>query len=197
MGRLVDITGKRFNRWQVLALQPERSRWGEATWLCRCDCGTECVVTGRVLRDGRSTSCGCFNREQVKARSTKHGHARGGKLTSAYARWIAMKQRCFNPNNRQYCNYGARGITVRDPWLRFEDYYAETGEPPPGKSLDRIDNDGDYGPGNWQWATRIEQNLNRRSRKRKRRPAALEDIQAYAAALARAAGKSSLPTQGE
>jgi hypothetical protein len=169
MTRLIDISGQKFGRWTVLALHPERSRWGEAIWRCRCDCSTERVVAGRVLRDGRSTSCGCFNREQTRARSTKHGHARGGKLTPIYARWIAMKQRCFNPNNRQYCNYGGRDITVHHNWFEFENFYADVGEPPPNTSLDRINNDGDYEMRNIRWATRSEQNLHRRSRKRERR----------------------------
>jgi hypothetical protein len=103
-----------------------------------------------------------------------------------------MLRRCFNPNCREYCNYGARGITACERWLIFENFYADTGDAPPGKTLDRINNDGNYEPSNWQWATYREQAHNRRPPKRKRR-AKLADIITYAGALARAASAS---TQG-
>jgi hypothetical protein len=102
-------------------------------------------------------------------------------------------RRCFNPNCREYRNYGARGITVCERWLSFENYYADTGDAPLGKTLDRINNDGNYEPSNWQWATYREQAYNRRPPKRKRR-SKLEEISAYAAALKRAASTS---TRGE
>lgn len=105
-----------------------------------------------------------------------------------------MLRRCLNPNAREYCNYGARGIAPCERWLKFENYYADTGDPPPGKWLDRIDNDGNYEPGNWQWATPTEQARNRRPPKRKRRRSTAEEIRAFAASLGRAA---SLPIEQE
>jgi hypothetical protein len=98
-----------------------------------------------------------------------------------------MRQRCFNPNAKGYCNYGARGIVPCERWDKFVPYYIDTGEAPPGKSLDRINNDSGYTPGNVRWATRAEQNRNRRLPKRKRRRSNLTEIKKFAASLARAA----------
>src|SRR5262249_52915972 len=122
MTRLIDLTGQRFGRWRVLALRPERSRGRQPMWFCRCDCGAERTVFGVALRHGGSTSCGCVGRENLRKRNTKHGHACRGKTTNAYARWAAMLRRCFNPNVRDYCNYGGRGITVCERWLKFENF---------------------------------------------------------------------------
>ena len=184
---LVDITGKRFGDWTVLAIRPERKRRGRRVvavlWLCRCDCGTERIVWGTNLRLGRSASCGC----RVAKRNTKHGHARKGKVTSAYKCWVRMLQRCFNPNGTHYPNYGARGIKPCERWLKFENFYADMGDPPPGLSIDRINVNGDYEPGNCRWTTPAEQARNRRPFKPRRRRTSLAELQAYAAALARAA----------
>lgn len=104
--------------------------------------------------------------------------------TRVFNIWGAMRQRCLNPNTAAYPNYGGRGITVCKRWRSFENFYTDMGEPPPGKTLDRINNDGNYEPGNCRWATRVEQARNQR--KRKARRAKLEDIRAYVDALARA-----------
>jgi hypothetical protein len=104
-----------------------------------------------------------------------------------YRSWIAMKKRCFNPRASNYEYYGGRGISVCEDWRpSFVSFFADTGERPLGCSLDRIDPNGNYEPGNVQWATASEQSRNRRPRKRKARRAKLEDIRAYADALARA-----------
>lgn len=73
-----------------------------------------------------------------------------------------MKTRCFNPNSQQYYNYGARGITVCKRWLKFENFHADMGDKPDGMSLERINNDGNYEPGNCRWATAKEQQANTR-----------------------------------
>jgi hypothetical protein len=188
MGKLIDITGKRFGSWTVLALHPERMRRDKsirAVWCCRCDCGIERVVSGSGLRGGRSISCGCAINHL-----TIHGHARRGGRTRAYRCWVGMWQRCANPNNARYADYGGRGITVCERWRSFVNFLADMDEPPPGMSIERSNNDGNYEPKNCCWATRVQQIHNRRPLKRKRRRAALEDIQAYAAALARAAGQA-------
>jgi hypothetical protein len=190
--KLIDLTGKRFGRWTVLAIHPKRMRYGRRRhavifWYCACACGNKRIVTGGSLRSGNSTNCGCRTREKTRERNTKHGHARRGRLTRAYVRWAAMLRRCFNPNVREYCNYGGRGVTVCERWLKFENFYADMGDPPPGKWLDRRDNDGDYEPGNCRWTTPTEQARNRRPPKRKRQRSSLIEIQNYSARLARAA----------
>jgi hypothetical protein len=105
-----------------------------------------------------------------------------------------MLQRCFNPNSKNYCNYGGRDdtdpITVVEYYRDFVNWYADMGDPPDGLSQDRIDNNGHYAPGNLRWATASEQVRNQRPRKRKARRSKLEDIQAFAASLARAASAS-------
>jgi hypothetical protein len=162
---LVNIAGKKFGRWTVLAMHPNRNRYGKALWLCRCDCGTERLVIGTLLRIGHSKSCGCVAIEKATKRLTTHGMSN----TSIYHRWHAMKQRCYNPNAEWYCNYGARGIGIHQDWRDdFQSYYADVGDPPPGLTLDRVDNDGPYAPWNYKWATPKEQVANRRlSKKRK------------------------------
>jgi hypothetical protein len=186
-GRLIDLTEKRFGRWTVLALWPERYRGRQAVWLCSCTCGTKRTVVGSSLRSGNSTSCGCLQRENLRKPRAKHGHARTGKVTRAYACWACMLQRCRNPNATYYCHYGARGISVCEWWLKFENFYTDMGDPPPGMSIDRIDNNDGYRPGNCRWETPSVQRANQRPPKRKRRRSSLAEIDAYAASLARAA----------
>ncbi len=90
-----------------------------------------------------------------------HGHCSGG-TPKAYSCWQHMKRRCLSKNDPAYKNYGGRGIKVCDRWLKFSNFYADMGDRPDGLSLDRIDNDGNYEPGNCRWATRKEQNRNTR-----------------------------------
>lgn len=120
---------------------------------CRCECGTERDVFIGALRTGQSVSCGC------------HQHRTHGMSASPEHRlWRAIIQRCHNPRNTEYRNYGGRGIRVCDEWRNsFERFFADVGpKPSPELTFDRINNDGNYEPGNVRWATRTEQMRNTR-----------------------------------
>ena len=150
-----DITGQRFSRLTVLERHFSSPK-GLAVWSCLCECGAMTRVTGSNLRSGAVKSCGCLMIERATHAATTHGLYR----SPAHVSWMNMMQRCFNPKNHKWPRYGKRGITVCARWLKFENFYADMGERPSGKSIDRINNDGDYEPGNCRWATPKEQRAN-------------------------------------
>lgn len=153
---LMDLTGKTFGRWFVIN-RVENSIYGETQWLCRCACGTERVVKGNPMRRGVSKSCGCLSVDVARQTHTKHGmHG-----TKEYKAWDGMIDRCTNPNNESYFNYGGRGIRVCDRWRDFVNFYADMG-PSNGLTLDRRNNDGHYEPGNCRWADWSTQMGNKR-----------------------------------
>jgi len=160
-----NIVNQRFSRLLVIQYINSDHR-GEAMWQCRCDCGTTIVASGGNLRSSHTTSCGCWQREQAAKAQFIHGEARSRitnkNRTTEYERWHSMRKRCFDPNCHAYKHYGGRGITICDRWLQFENFLADMGRCPPGLSLDRIDNDGNYEPNNCRWATRSEQQRNKR-----------------------------------
>lgn len=142
-------------------------RDGVIFWECACDCGARKVIAGGHLRGRKTVSCGCINPAATAAsnrlRKTRHGHAPQSGCSRTYYAYQSMKQRCYNAAKAPYPYYGGRGIEVCARWLEsFDNFLADMGEAPTGRSLDRINNDGDYEPGNCRWATPYQQTHNRR-----------------------------------
>lgn len=155
------LEGQRFGRLAVVRRHERNSLSGKAQWRCLCTCGGVAIATTGDLRSGATVSCGCFRKEQVGL--SVHGHGRRGKHRSpTYHSWADMVKRCTNPRNWAWKYYGERGITVCERWMTFENFLADMGDRPEGLTLDRINNDGNYEPGNCRWATRKQQSENRR-----------------------------------
>ena len=131
--------------------------------LCSCDCGNEVTVRESALRSGNTKSCGCLHRE-VAAETCLSRVAHGLKGIPEYRTWGHIIQRCTNPNNKAWHHYGGRGIRVCDRWRNSIDAFLEDmgRRPGPEYSIDRIDNDGNYEPGNCRWATKKVQQRNKR-----------------------------------
>lgn len=162
-----DITGQTFSR--LTAIKRSGSKDGKATWICRCKCGEEVVVSGKQLRSGKTKSCGCLNSENTSARNFKHGMAARDNKHPLYGSWCRIKQRCHNPSCSDYYLYGAEGIKVCDRWRdSFEnfrdDILSEIGPKQDKTSLDRFPNKcGNYEPGNVRWGTDEMQANNKRN----------------------------------
>jgi hypothetical protein len=173
MGAFQDLSGLRFGRLVVIAVSIFRyhGEGGNIVWLCRCDCGTEKGISSNSLKTGSTKSCGCLRRAATKKRSTTHGQTkiRNGIPSYEYMIWQNMLRRCYDPTNRRYHRYGARGITVCARWRKsFAAFFADMGSRPPGMngkralfSIDRIDNNRGYSKKNCRWTTNIEQCRNR------------------------------------
>lgn len=158
----IDRTGQRFGRLTVIE-EAGRDKHRNVIWKCRCDCGNESYVTRADLK--KTKSCGCWNIDAIIQRNTRHGASKRGSITKLYKVWAAVKQRCTNPKNKAYKNYGGRGIKLCDEWLEYEPFekwafengYAE------GLQLDRIDNNGSYSPDNCRFVSTVENSHNKRN----------------------------------
>ena len=156
MVRSIDRTGHVFGRWTALGRVS-----GQRKWLCQCECGTVKTVATSHLRQGKSKSCGCLERELASARAKTHGMSG----TVEQRTWTSMRDRCRNPKAAHYECYGGRGISVCERWANsFENFYEDMGPRPSScHSIDRIDVNGNYDPANCRWATIKEQRRNTRT----------------------------------
>lgn len=160
MSPKLSLAGQEFGRLTVIE-EVGRSVDRSVEWLCRCTCGQTTLASAANLRRGSKKSCGCLKNELTAARNlARRKHGMHG--TRIYRIWAAMIKRTTSPNADNYQRYGGRGIQVCDQWRTFENFYADMGPSyGDGLSIDRIDNDGHYEPGNVRWATPAEQTRNR------------------------------------
>lgn len=164
----LKLEGQLFGMLSVKA-EGERSSSGRVRWLCVCKCGAEKFVNGHHLKSGAIRSCGsCAHREVGAPWNIKHGDTAGGVIAPEYTSWVCMILRCTDVKNHNYPNYGGRGISVCDRWQsEYSAFLADMGRKPTSKhSIDRVNNNGNYEPGNCRWATMVEQCANRRPRRR-------------------------------
>ncbi len=169
MSKLIDLTGQKFGRLKVLK-RVENDKWDKTCWLCECDCKNndknKTIIRSFNLRRNHTKSCGCLalGRAAIMGLNNKiHGHRRNGKTSKEYQSWAHMIQRCTNPNNKCWKDYGGRGIKVCKRWRSsFPNFLEDMGEAPLGFQLDRIKNNKGYCKDNCKWSTPKEQMRNTR-----------------------------------
>ena len=146
MPKLIDMTGQRFGMLLVAGRSEKKASTGRFLWECLCDCGNTAHCSTANIRSGASTSCGCVR--------TKHK----GKGTRLYRIWAGMKDRCLNPKSQYRKRYGGKGVRICKEWATdfaiFRDWALSSGYKE-DLTIDRIENDGNYEPGNCQWLTRV------------------------------------------
>lgn len=151
--------GTEYGWWTIVREMPT-PEYSNRKFLCRCLCGKKVIIQMGNMRHGKSRSCGCYRTELLVKRLSKHKKTK----TSEFRIWVTMKQRCMNPRNKNYSDYGGRGIKIYKKWVNdFMAFYNYIGQRPSQKhSIDRIDNNQGYIPGNIRWATMKEQRRNTR-----------------------------------
>lgn len=160
-----DLSGVSFGR---LVAQEVSRRDGQsrAYWRCLCACGQVVDVRRDALVRENQRSCGCLAIQDRSERQV-HGSCAGGRSNgdATYVTWKSMRQRCRDPNSDNYPYYGGLGVTVCDRWDDFGLFFADMGPRPTGMTIDRIDPEGGYMPGNCRWADASTQNRNKRARR--------------------------------
>lgn len=164
MAALADLRGKQFHRLTVLHRASQNYKTA-AVWVCRCTCGSIVEVVGLALRSGNTKSCGCLRNEKTRQRAVCRNTTHGLSHLPEHEVWEVMKARCSNPSHKSYPDYGGRGITVCPEWAAsFESFYNHVGpRPSDNHSIDRVDNNKGYEPGNVRWATAKQQGRNKRT----------------------------------
>lgn len=153
-----NIINRKFDRLLVIDFSHKKNH---SYFKCKCDCGNIHIARIDSLLKGSTRSCGCLKKER---KITDPNWLLQPKSSSkAYETWKQMRHRCMRPLHKQYAAYGGRGIKVCKRWLKFENFFKDMGHPPPNKSLDRINNNKGYKPSNCRWATKSEQNNNKRT----------------------------------
>lgn len=156
MRKRVDMSGQQFGR--LTAVEYSHYKRPKTYWRCRCECGNEAIVSQGALKSGNTRSCGCLARDV----NVTHGSSK----SPVYKVWQAMRDRCHNPNNAFYPDYGGRGISVCARWQGFAAFQKDMGHRPKGATIERKDVNGDYAPNNCCWASPRTQGNNRRNNRR-------------------------------